>query len=645
MNDRFDWRFGEAGDDEKEERVRASEPRWRLDALWFWLSAALIVGLLVGGWWLGERQLAQAETRLRQRVQTLLDLEHEAVLAGDGELFFTVQAPDPAWFSTQLLPQNQAVNRAGLQATRVEQHEDYVWANVTWQEGNDTWQRVAFFLWQDGRFVHVPSAPGYWGQRQRALYEWGELLYYEVDSAWAGAIAAFVANVVTETCAVNCLEGQPPFTLVLTPDFSQTAAPGRIHVPSPRLLALTEAGEPAPAFWARLRQRIESHFTTAHIRFAVPPDVDQLLDYERVATDFMLAYPHITIEIVPLEALPEDPLAALDGFDGAAVAPTVDMVAAGLVADLTDFAQTDPQFDRADFYEQIWQGAHWHERMWFMPQAAAMPIIFYDKTAYRRAGLPEPSLRWTWDEMSRDVSVLVAAQPAESDLKWGFLDVSRDALFSYTYNWNNTCAEAATVRCQRQLLPQNIAAALAWYSQMVAQPGGMSDLTHLPASERANVMINYQSARRQAAIWVDEPVSYEHHLLLQPIGVVPFPGSDRFDGITPLRMQGSFISRQSRQLLATWQWLKYLSYQPPAPRWRFVPARPSDAIRTRYWINLPQPLADVMRTAFPFAQPVPLGEQNYFSWSQLAAVAAGQVTPQEVAQQPSNITWFAANPK
>lgn len=643
MNEQFDWQFGET-EDEKEKPLGAGRPRRPIDdAVWFWLTVAVVVALLVAAWQMGQRQLAQVEIRLRERVQDVLDLEHEAVLAGDGELFFTVQAPDPAWFSAQLLPENQAANRAGLQATRVEQHEDYIWANVTWTEGEETWQRVAFFLWQNGRLAHVPSVPGYWGQRRQVSYQWGELILHEVDNAWATTIADFVAGVVTETCAAGCLEEQQPFTLVITAGYSPTAAPGRVHVPSPRLVALTEAGEPAPLFWNQLRQQIEAHLTPSHVRFAVPPTERQLLDYKQAATDFMLAYPHVTIELVQLDALPDDPLAALDTFDGAAVTPTAAMVAAGLVYDLTDFVQTDRNFDQADFYEQIWQGAHWQGRMWFMPQGAAMPLVFYDKAAYHQANLSEPSLRWTWEEMAGDISALVVAQPEESDLKWAFLDVDRNALFAYAYNYNNTCGEAVA-RCRRQLQSHDVAAALEWYSQMTSRPGGMPDLARLTPLERANLMRNYQGARRQAAIWVDEPVNYEHYLLLDPVGVVPFPGSERFDGITPLWLRGNFISRQSQQPLATWQWIKYLSYLPPAPRWRLVPARPSDAIRTRYWINLPQPLRDVMRTAFPFAQPISLGDQNYFPWSQLAAITAGEITVQEAAQQPPAITWFATNP-
>ncbi len=113
-------------------------------------------------------------------------------------------------------------------------------------------------------------------------------------------------------------------------------------------------------------------------------------------------------------------------------------------------------------------------------------------------------------------------------------------------------------------------------------------------------------------------MTYEFNLLLSPVGVVPFPGSDRFDGITPLWLRGSYISQHSEQPLAVWRWLKFLSYQSPASR--VIPARPSVAAETGYWTVLPRPLGDVMRTAFPFARPVTIEEQGMLTWEMVTAV-------------------------
>ncbi len=448
-----------------------------------------------------------------------------------------------------------------------------------------------------------------------------------------------MGRLVSSLCDAGCLEARRPFVVQLAPDYGQTAVPGQIRLPSPRLVALTEDGRPAPQFWQQLQQRIEAHLTPATIRFALPPSAQlQLSNYQRAAVEFMAANPGIIIELVSLETLPDDMRTIAADFDGAAITPSAAMVAAGLVGDLTDYARTDPDFDRADFYEQVWQGAQWRQRMWYMPQSARLSLLFYDKEAYRHATLAEPSLRWTWEEMARDVATLVASQPEDTDLSWGFVDLGKDTLFSFAYNWKNSCGEAAAVHCQKALKPEAVAAAYDWIREMTAGPALMPDLAGLSASQRETAMLSWQSSRRRVAIWVEDPVSFEHYLLLDPLGVATFPGSDRFDGITPLWVSGSFISQQSQRPLAVWQWLKFLSYQRPARR--LIPARPSIALATGYWSILPRPLGNAMRTAFPFARPVTLAERDYFPWEQLVAVLAGELSPNEAAQQGNEVKWF-----
>jgi ABC-type glycerol-3-phosphate transport system substrate-binding protein len=239
--------------------------------------------------------------------------------------------------------------------------------------------------------------------------------------------------------------------------------------------------------------------------------------------------------------------------------------------------------------------------------------------------------------MNDHINDLSASQPenARSSRQFIFMDTGRDALFSFAYNRNNNCPEATTIRCQRHLQPGDVAASLDWYRQLIGEPGVMPDLTVLSPSERERMLFNFH-----ASIWVDSPVRYEFRLLMNPIGVVPFPGSDRFDGITPLWVEGSFISQHSQQPLAMWEWLKFLSYQHLQRQLRLIPARPSVAAKSGYWNTLPRPLGDAMRIAFPFAQPVSIEDQGQFSWSQMAEVVIGRQSPTQAAQSKTRVRWF-----
>ena len=669
MKDQFDWFVGE--EDEEAVSLRAGSGRWVARSLWFLLVTAVITTTLLTSWQIGQNRLEQSETDAVTAVQALLDLEHAAFQRGDGDLYFSFYSNDPTWIASQLQTQNLQSARAGFQVTRAESHDNFIWTNLAWttnQQSNNptnpqTYQRIAFFQRQNGQLIHAPTAPDYWGSWTSYEQPWGGLIFTERDALWADEVANFVTETVTKICEEGCVDGRLPFILHLANDYSDTAVPNQLRIPSPRLLALDENGQPADIFWDALRQRLDARLRPVTIRFALPPTElpgVHLVTYDQAAADFMAANPGITIELIKLDSLPDD-LSELAQYDGAAVTPTTAMIAAGLVHDLTDLANSDPSFNSADFYKPIWQGAFWQDRLWFVPQSAAVPLIYYDLTAFQQAQQPEPMLFWTWDEMVALQKTVVTAQPDASFIDWSTMDANRALLFSYAFHQQKACTAVpatdkptanqdsitdstligrSTTGCDGPLQPQSVAAALRWYSQML-DDGRMPDFSQLSAAERAQAATNWLSARRRAVTWVEEPVFYEYHFLLDPIGVVPFPGSNSVEGVSPLYVAGNFISGLSQRPLAVWQWLTFLSYQPPIGRYRYVPARPSVAAHANYWTSLPRPLADPMRTAFSFSQPITIGDQAHFSWEQLTAVATHQLAPDEAARRPATLRWFA----
>lgn len=646
MTDPFDWQIGEEDDELPpfEGNKRPSHRFW-LGPLMAVVGTAVVMALLFSGFQTGSRRITEVEDDVRQLVQDHLDLQVEAVLEGDGDLFFSLHEDDPAWRTAQLLPANQAFYKAVPQVTRAQNREGIIWANVSTTKGSQPIQRIMFFEQVGGGMHQVSTDPAYWGPIHQALVDWGNLRYYEIDKALADEFETFVADVIDRTCAQSCIESQLEFQLEIGSSYRQTAVADKIIFPSPRLLALDGSGAPADAYWEQLEAEIVTHITPAVVRFGVPASMVTLMDYESAAEKFSLRYPHIQIELVLLESNNPD-LLSFEGLDGATLFPTESMLASGQVRNLTDFLNSDPTFNQSDFYEQIWQGAWWQEQFWLVPQAGHMRLFYYDRNAYREINAPEPSLRWTWEEMERDMARFADA-PINPD--WGFLDAGNDALFSYAYNWDNTCTELATVRCKDTLERRDVAAALEWYADLSGRPGYIPDMTRLklplPTSNydqeaRTVILSNWQSAQRRAVIWIEDPILYELRFQLSPMGVVPFPGSDRFDGISPIWVQGHLVFQHSERPLATWQWISFLSNQPIASQFRYVPARPSQATLSLYWSTLPRQLSDPMRTAFPFARPIKIEEQAYFSWDQITAVLTQEATPQEAARLIPDINWF-----
>lgn len=625
MKNWLDWRVEEAGRElEPQEPVPDSQRAPSAIRRFGWGTAVFIIVLLMG-WILVRGQLQRADAAWQQQVQTLLDWQQQAIRQQDGDRFFAVVADDSPLRAAWLRPENWQPAAAGLTVTRVQPQDDVLAANLQWLQDGHLYQRLAFYETSPSGLRQIAGAATYWGELQQRRTDWGTLIFYAQDAAWAAQIDAFVQQTRAALCAADC----PPLMVVVRADWAETAVPHTLHIPSPRLLGLDAAGAPSDRFWAALRQRVEDLAAPITLRIALPPRLPvgiHLTEYEQAAADFMAQHPRVTIELVTLEALPTDP-AQLAGFDGAVFPPTVDWIAAGAVHDLTDYAYTDPTLDAVDFYRQIWQGAWWRDRMWMLPQAAEMRVIFFDCSVYAEVGLAEPLLGWTWAEMEADLAALDAALPfAERPFpNYRFYDISADVLYAHalTHGAPRTGAVADT---------------LAWYAEMAQHPRLMPDVTTFTPEERLHYRFRWWSP-----LWVDELVYYEHQQQIAGcMGVVPFPGSAQFEGVTPLHLQGGFVSGGSPHPRTAWTWLNFLSTQPTAARYRLIPARPSVAAATGYWPTLPRALSEPVRVAFPFARAVTLDPQPAFAWESVTAVVQNQRTPAQAAQQALDLPWFTA---
>ena len=142
MSVQFDWQEGEG---EEPRKGKPSVSKQLPNGFWWMVLAFLVVTSALGVWVAGKRQQASSQDQLNNQIQDILDIERQAILNGDGDLFMSVQANDDDWFGYQLRPRSQLLNRIPQKVTRAGQIGDEVWANISWQENGETVPTVIFF--------------------------------------------------------------------------------------------------------------------------------------------------------------------------------------------------------------------------------------------------------------------------------------------------------------------------------------------------------------------------------------------------------------------------------------------------------------------------------------------------------------------
>ncbi len=616
----FQWQFDVP--DEVDQPPAAPPPVERDGAMWVVLAIGL-VALLLWGWNTARQAQERAAAGLAGELQQVLELERQAVLAGDGELFLAQQVDDPAWIALQFKPLHQAFTRAEREVTRAEETGEEAWANVSWSDAAGAWQRLVFFVREGERWRRAPSGERFWGPDQTHRYAWGELILSASDARWADQIARFVA---TRACCADQV-----LTVRIAPaSVAASRLANAVVVPSPRLIGLDAAGEPGGPFWELLAAHLAP--ATDPIRYVVPDE--WALRYERLAADYGQAT-GVAVEIRPRGDYPADPAAWLDQVDGAQLSPTVGLITAGVIYDLTPLVEADPGFAAGDFYAQIWAAAWWRERMWQVPAAASLPIIYYDGAAFAAAGLPEPAPGWSWDDLN---TVAPRLQGVMGDLSpfrgpyWGLLDEHGDALRGVALNFGRRCLEPP---CLFALEAGDLERAWRWYDEQGRV--FMPDLSGLDEATRALMALRMKRLM-QAAMWVGHAVEFEDHLTRIDLGLAPLPragslggiGEPGQVGIAPLHVTGHIISGASRQPERVWAWIRHLSQQPPDAL-REVPARPSVAAAMGFWQRLPAPLSAVLTASFPLARPVMIGEAGWLRWDD---------HPEPGASPASRPAWF-----
>ena len=138
-----------------------------------------------------------------------------------------------------------------------------------------------------------------------------------------------------------------------------------------------------------------------------------------------------------------------------------------IVKDLTPFIENDPSFNVGDIYPQMLEtGKDRNGRVFMLPRELGVVVLLYNRTMFQRAGVPEPSEDWTYEEFVDAAQRLTVRDKKGRIVQYGY---------HATYNWPGLYGPMIAASGGRLLSPDRTESTLS----APASLRGLRDLTDL----------------------------------------------------------------------------------------------------------------------------------------------------------------------
>ncbi len=302
------------------------------------------------------------------------------------------------------------------------------------------------------------------------------------------------------------------------------------------------------------------------------------------------------------------------------------MVHSGLVKDLTLLMSADKSFDPDDFFPGVLDAAAWDNSVWAIPLALDYELIFFDQARFDVVGYPYPEPDWTWIDFAEFAHGLTARQGARI-AQWGFVPGAYHPA-RMVESRNNDFFDTSFTPPFPRLSQPDIVAATQWWVNLIEDES-------VPYIEPSlGTQTEELIAQGQAAMWSGRASSWARPSQQSSIGVLPYPSDDKNARTTPMFVEQVAMSPGTMQAEAAWQWIVFLSRQPPQHPGR-MPARQSVAAEIGFFENMERELATALRWATEHAFRSTLGDWdfNYDTLDrELRAAFVGDKTAQDALE-------------
>jgi ABC-type glycerol-3-phosphate transport system substrate-binding protein len=321
--------------------------------------------------------------------------------------------------------------------------------------------------------------------------------------------------------------------------------------------------------------------------------------YEALIAQFEQDNPEIHVQFVSFESITDENIfqaarEVMSAADTAEMPASAEASAKGWVRDLTPLMDADATFDRTDFYPGALEGVSESGRIYILPRAFHVPLIFYNKDLWAAKGLKAPVPGWTWDDLKAAAEQLAQKHGAAGDV-YGLLD-------EHIWLARNAELIAAGVSLDQldamRVDDPKIVGALERMAALVVAGAIYAPDPRLPADPSTELKL---IRNRQIGMWSPDLCCYEPLYFTAPfeIGVVPFP-EPLFSSFSSI--DGYTMSSGTQHPEAAWRWLAFLSSRDYSAGLKFsvdaAPARKSIAERRGYWKTLAPENAAALQEVF-----------------------------------------------
>jgi ABC-type glycerol-3-phosphate transport system substrate-binding protein len=289
----------------------------------------------------------------------------------------------------------------------------------------------------------------------------------------------------------------------------------------------------------------------------------QATTHRTLARAFHEAHPDISVSVLEPHIrmnTPYDPVAEIgeaDCFVGR-VSNLDRFMELDLLLPIDALLELDATTGPEDFYASSWVGLERDGQRYGLPAAVVPRLILYDRTKFAAAGLPDPALDWTLDELRQTAEALTTG--SGDDKQYGFFDdIYRLARFHFDLKLIDTTLTPPTLDYSAA------APALRWYIDLTTLYGVHPTLP-IYSDDYTNY-VGYVEAHRifgiegNYAMWTEHAsfVPSATGLAERNWGVAPLPVTPYGSGWHHPGNSAYFIMKDSEHRAACWQWITFLS--------------------------------------------------------------------------------------